>query len=168
MADGGRSRVGLAVSSKCVIVTMAYEECGLAGYEFDVTHEELKTGLRRLDTMMAEWQPSLPLGYNGGAGIGQGNLDDPSGIPDYAVDVAAKYLALRIAPTMGKALDGPARYALTVGMRNLYAQASFVPAMALPRGTVRGSGNRRLSRSPFIIDDSAAATQPIGTLGLGS
>jgi hypothetical protein len=156
-----------STSTKRQIVTGAYEECSLAGYEFDITPEEQVAALRQLDAIMREWQPSLPLGYNFPASIGSGDLDDPSGIPDYAFDVACKYLALRVMPKMGKSMSGESRYALAAGLNVLRAQASFIPNATLPATTVRGSGNRwRNAYRPFITNDIANSSPSLGTLSL--
>ena len=146
---------------------MAYEEASLAGYEFDVTPEELSTALRRLDALMAEWEPTIALGYNFPAIFGTGDLNDPSGIPDFAIDVAAKYLALRIAPMMGKTYSAESRYALAAGMRDLRARTVVVPTATLPRTTPRGTGNRWLSRwMPYVLNDNANVVPTLQPLTL--
>lgn len=158
-----------STSTKRQIVNGAHEECSLAGYEFDLTPDELAAALRSLDALMYEWQPTLPLGYNFPASIGSGDLDDASGIPDFAFDVACKYLALRVMPKIGKSMSGETRYALAAGMIALRAQASFIPRATLPDGTTRGAGNRwRSSQQPFISGDSANASPTLGALSLAS
>jgi len=130
-------------STKRQIVDMAYEECALAGYEFDVTPEELQSALRRLDTLMAEWQGSgLRMGYNFPASIGTGNLDDWSGVPDACMDTAAKYLALRIAPRMNKALGSEARQARAAGMVALRTYCMTPVERQLSVNTPYGAGNK--------------------------
>lgn len=158
-----------STSTKRTIVTMAYEESSLAGYEFDVTPEELVTALRRLDALMAEWEPTIALGYNFPAVFGNGDLDDLSGIPDFAIDVAAKYLALRISPMMGKTYSAESRYALAAGMRDLRAKTAVVPVSTLPITTPRGMGNRYLSRwQPFIGNDGLNALPTLQSLTLSA
>jgi hypothetical protein len=41
--------------TKRQFVTSAFEEIGLADYVFDLQPEQLEGALRRLDSMMAEW-----------------------------------------------------------------------------------------------------------------
>ena len=130
-------------STKRQIVDMAYEECALAGYEFDVSPEELQSALRRLDALMAEWQATgLRLAYNFPASIGTGNLDDWSGVPDGALDVSAKYLALRIAPRMNKAFGAEARRALASGMVALRTLCAVPVERQLAVNTPYGAGNK--------------------------
>ncbi|MET0195519.1 MAG: hypothetical protein ABW200_19350, partial [Hyphomicrobiaceae bacterium] len=51
--------------SKQAIIALAYEECGVAAADFDVTGEEYATGLRRLNALMADWKAQgLDLRYN--------------------------------------------------------------------------------------------------------
>src|SRR6185437_322541 len=65
-----------STATKRVIVEMAFEEIGLAGYEFDTTAEEYASALRRLDAIMAEWRTSsLDIGYNAPAVVGGSDLD---------------------------------------------------------------------------------------------
>lgn len=157
----------VSTATKRAVVEMAYEECSLAGYEFDRTPEEYFTGLRRLDALMREWEPTLPLGYNFPDAFGGGDLDEPIGIPDQALDVAAKYLALRIYPVMGKEMAPTSVYALSAGLSALRAQAQFVPRVTLPAYTVRGMGNAPWSIwSPFIRGDDINANLTVQTLAL--
>jgi P22 tail accessory factor len=157
----------VSTATKRTIVEMAYEENSLAGYEFNYTPEELFTGLRRLDALMREWQPTLPLAYNFSDTFGGGDLDEPAGIPDQAIDVAAKYLALRINPVMGKDMNNASVYALAAGLSALRAQALFVPTVKLPDRTPRGIGNRPWSIwSPFVRNNGAPANLTAQTLAL--
>ncbi len=130
-------------STKRQIVDMAYEECAMAGYEFDVTPEELQSALRRLDALMAEWQATgLRLAYNFPASIGTGNLDDWSGVPDAALDISAKYLAMRIAPRMNKGLGAEARQARAAGMVALRTLCAVPVERRLSVNTPYGAGNK--------------------------
>jgi len=142
IADGV---VPLAPSTcaKRAVCEMAFEECGLAGYEFDKTPEEWQSALRRLDALQAEWRSSgLDLDYNAPAVLGDGDLDDASGIPDDAVNATALSLALRICPPLGKAWSAESRIAYTVSMDLLRARYLSKPERALPAGTPRGAGNK--------------------------
>jgi hypothetical protein len=130
-------------STKRQLVDMAYEECALAGYEFDVSPEELQSALRRLDALMAEWKvQGIDIGYNAPAAFGQGQLSDWSGIPDWAANTAAMWLALRIAPRMNKGMGAEARQARAAGMVALRAKTQVVPAMALRPWTPYGAANK--------------------------
>ena len=147
-----------ATTTKQTLVNMAYEECALAGYEFDVSPEELQSALRRLDGLMAEWKvQGIDIGYNAPAAFGQGQLSDWSGVPDWAANVAAMYLALRIAPRMNKSMGPAAQRALASGMVALRAKTQVVPEISLKPWTPYGAGNKIWSLYyPFVRSDLAA------------
>lgn len=147
MADWGPS-----TSTKRQIVEMAYEECSLASYEFNVTPEELFSGLRKLDAMMAEWsQSSKDLEYNAPAVFGGGDLEDASGIPDAAIQGVAINLAMAIAPAMAKTMSAETRLRLSKSMAVIRAMCAQRPDRGWGRSTVSGAGNRlRNWGSPFM------------------
>lgn len=147
-----------STTTKRVLVNMAFEEMTLAGYEFDATPEEQASTMRRLDALMAEWATaSLDLGYNFPATFGQGDLEDPTNIPDATVNTVIMQLALRSAPSIGKTLSPESRKALADGMIALRTAYAVIPRVSFPDGTVRGSGRSPWGRRwPFIVGDSGA------------
>jgi hypothetical protein len=154
----------VSTASKRAIVDMAYEECSLAGYEFDRTPEEFFTGLRRLDALMREFEPNVPLGYNYPDSFGQGSLDDPAGIPDEAIGAVVKLLAVDIMPTMGKTASAETRFR---GMQALVAMRKnvVVPTVRYPNTTARGAGGRWLSTwQPFFQGQPRTPTAQVLTL----
>lgn len=148
------SALGPSTSTKRQIIEMAYEECSLAGYEFNVTPEELFSGLRKLDALMAQWaQSSKDLGYNFPDTFGGGDLEDVSGIPDAAINGASISLAMAIAPAMGKAMSAESRARLSKAMTVIGAMCAKRASVGWARDTVAGAGNRRLGwgwNSPFM------------------
>lgn len=152
MVRDNASAFGPSTSTKRQIVEMAYEECSLAGYEFNVTPEELFSGLRKIDALMAEWaQSSKDLGYNFPATFGGGDLEDVSGIPDAAVQGAAISLAMAIAPAMGKQMSGETRARLAKSMSVISTMCAQKSVQGWGRNTVVGAGNRRWGyASPFM------------------
>lgn len=143
---------GPSTSTKRQLIQMAQEECALSGYEFDVTPEELFSGLRKLDAMMAEWRSTnKDLNYNAPATFGGGDLDDYSGIPDAAISGVSISLALAMAPNMGKRLSVESRQRLATSMNAVRAICARVNDVAWARGTVAGAGNRyRYTLDPFM------------------
>lgn len=84
--------------TKGAFVTAALSELGIADYEFDITPEEVSSGVRRLDAMMAHWSDKgLTLSYNSGGGP-----DEDSGVPSIADEAVITNLAIRLAPSYGK------------------------------------------------------------------
>lgn len=146
-----------ATATKRQVVEMAFEEIGLAGYEFDATPQEQASALRRLDGLMAEWKggQSLDLGYLFPASFGGSDLDEPSGLPDASINTVAIYLALRVMPAIGKSMTAETRLAMASGMQALRTYKAVIPTVPLPIATVRGAGaqKRWLRRLPFTGQD---------------
>lgn len=140
--------------SKADIIQMAREECATAGFDFEATAEEDASALRRLQSMLAEWEDNqgIALGYNFAAN-GYGSVEDDSGIPRGALEAVSCYLALRLAPNMGKMLSSESKQAMTRSMSALRAAYQAIPPMQLARNTIRGAGsNRRWSfGTPFFV-----------------
>lgn len=143
-------------ATKRALVEMAFEEIGLAGYEFNASPEEYSSAMRRMDALMREWASpgvGIDVGYNFPAVIGMGDLDEVSGIPDEAVNTVILKLALRIMPVIGKSMSPETRLAMAEGWTALRATYAKRPQMALPRKTLRGAGNKPWSTwSPFMGD----------------
>lgn len=132
-----------STTKKRAIIELAYEEISLSEYEFDTTPEEMASGLRKLDALMAELNGpgnALIIPYNFPPGIGQGDLDDESYIPDFGVAAIAIQLAVRIAPAIGKTMSAESRRTLQYGMNALRAATAYIPDRQLPAGTIRGAG----------------------------
>lgn len=129
--------------SKRTIIQLAYEEMGMAGYEFEISPEEEASALRRLQIMMAELEDeeNIALGYYY-IPNGYGSGDELSGIPAGAVNAVATLLAFRLAPSQGKAMSGESKAALSRAMTTLRGKYTTIPSMLLGRQTIRGAGSR--------------------------
>lgn len=125
------------------IIDLAYEECGLAAAEFERTPEEMKAGLRRLNAMMME-APFSALGYALPA-YGDGDLNERSGLLDKYIPAVVGFLALKLAPGLGKSLSAEQRAALSKSMATLRAEIATVPELAMRPGVYLGEGNNTLS-----------------------
>lgn len=122
------------------LIQMAYEECGQAGYEFEIEPEEYAYALRRLDALMAQWQArGIDLGY-AFPDTGPASAQEESGIPASATNTVALALAMSLAPGIGKTMPQEARARLAQGMALLPRQAP--QPMQLGRQTICGAGNR--------------------------
>ena len=81
----------------------ALEEIGLASFAYDATAEELTGAMRRLDSMMAEWNArGVRIGYPIPDGPATGALTDETSVPDSAWEAVVTNLAIRLAPSYGK------------------------------------------------------------------
>lgn len=101
--------------TKGELVSAALNELGIADYEFDISPDELETGVRRLDSMMAQWSAiGAVLNYP----FGELDSATDSGIPDVAEEAVITNLAIRLASSYGKQPDpillGTARTSKTV------------------------------------------------------
>lgn len=143
--------------TKRQIVMEAYGELALAGYEFDITPEEVQTALRRLDTMMASWEGlGIQVGYAFPASPDDSDPDTPSGLPDKAVETVYLNLAARLAAGAGKALSPDTKRNAQTGYAVLLSAAAKPRQQQLPSTLPIGAGNRpwRVLGSPFFPQPS--------------
>lgn len=132
---------GPSTATKRDLISLIFEECGQAGYEFDTTPEEQASALRKVDLLMNQWRvQGLDLNYNFPARIGQGDPDTQTGIPDYALDTVAMFAALRVAPGMGKSLSAESKMAMKQGYNMLISTINPIPTASLPGRTALGQG----------------------------
>lgn len=138
--------------TKRTIVEMAWEDCGIPGYQFDATAEENASAVRRLDAMMREWQArSVDLGYFFPTAVGTSDPDDPSLVPDTAITGIAGQLAMRLAPAMGKTISKEGRIAANQAFIAIQASTQLLPNMQPDRNTPRGAGMRWSTWQPYVI-----------------
>jgi hypothetical protein len=131
------------------IIEMMREFCGQAGFEFELSPEEVASDLRLLDTMMAEWPWKL-------TGYARGNSlpDEPSGLAEEDVPAVFMELALRRAPALGKSMGPEARSSMGRSYTALTARYSTILSQPLAPNTVRGSGAPWGRRVPFINESA--------------
>ena len=89
--------------TKLDLIGAAFEEIGLAGYEFDLTADEQSSALRRMDALAALWDSlGIRVGYALPSTPGGSDINDQSGVTDNAYQAFYTNLALRLAPPFGK------------------------------------------------------------------
>jgi hypothetical protein len=132
------------VTKKLELIHAAYAELGLANYVFDLQPEEITTALHRLDRMMAQLDAmGVRIGYNLPPSASASSSNDEACIPDWAEDPVITNLALRIAPTIPKAVAPDTRIAAKNGWNALLVGNYEIPEMQYPRHLPIGTGNRR-------------------------
>lgn len=142
---------------KSSLVEGGYEYCGLNGIEFERTPEEMTTGLRHLNALMAELAgDGVDLGFDFPT-YGAGTLEEPSGIPDHAVAAVHQLLGQRLAAAIGATLSEDARAALAKSYQGLRSRTASAPptqdtGRRMPSSGVR-HGNRRVFTTIPIPDD---------------
>jgi subtilisin family serine protease len=138
-------------ATKRTIVQMAFEGCGLPGYSFTASADEISSAVRRLDAMMRMYSTSYDFGYNFPSVLGQSDPDDASGLTDNCVIGVAGKLARQFAPSLGKSLSPDFQRDTAEAWNMAVASVVRVPRAILPRTTPRGSGNRFMWQ-PFIVE----------------
>jgi hypothetical protein len=128
--------------AKSVLVEGAYEFCGLNGQEYERTPEEMVTGLRRLNALMALLaKKGINLNFDFPT-YGQGLLEEPSGIPDDAVEPITALLAKRLAPSLGANLTPEAMGIAATAMSDLMANYAMAPIARTPAAILPSAGVR--------------------------
>lgn len=140
--------INVAGRPKRDLVEMMREFCGQAGFDFELTPEEVASDLRLLDTMMAE-HPFNLMGYSA-ASYGAGLPEDPSGIADIDVQAVVSNLAIRRAGGLGQGLSPEARATASTTYNSACSRYATVPTARLAPNTPRGSGAAWWGLSPYI------------------
>lgn len=135
--------------TKRQLVEAAMAEIGLASYAFDLMPEQREGALRRLDSMMAEWNGrGLRLGYPVPDNPSESDIDDSSNVPDAAWEAIITNLALRVAPSYGKQVNVETKITARHSLNTLLARAAMPSEMKLHE-MPSGAGNKNID-SPFI------------------
>lgn len=140
--------------TKRQFVYAALEEIGMASYVFDMSPEDLERGLRRLDTMMAEWNgKGIRLGYPIPGSPQDSDLDELSEVPDSANEAIITNLGIRLAPSYGKTVSPDTKFIAKQAYNTVLARATFPPKMQLPTSMPSGAGNKPLSgnQSTYLL-----------------
>ena len=139
--------------SKRQFVTSALEEIGIASYSFDVSPEQLESALRRLDSMIADWNgKGIRLGYPLPSSPEFSDIDAESEVPDSANEAIITNLAIRIAPSYGKQLMPETKITARDAYQTLLNRATLPPQQQMPGSMPAGAGNKpwRVYDDPFI------------------
>lgn len=136
------------------LVSKAFEENSLAGFNFDIDPDEAQATCVTLDAMMAEWNArGIQLGYPLADGPNGSNLDDVTNLPAYAVAPVYMNLAKRMAASNGKALSNPQLEIANSGFKLLLSKAAMPGPAQYPNTLPVGAGNKRWQRNivrPFF------------------
>lgn len=138
--------------TKRQFIEQALDEIGIAPFTYELTSEQLSSALRRLDTMMAQWNSQgLRLGYPLPASPGNSSLDEASGVPDSANEAIILNLAVRLSASYGKQLMPQTQIAAKKAYDTLCALFAGPIEMSLP-AMPAGAGNKpwRDYGNPFL------------------
>lgn len=89
--------------TKKELINLAFEEIGIASYNFDIQPEQYISALKRLDSLISVWQSKgLELDYLSSDPINGASLEDEAILSDLAIKPAYSNLALDLCPMFGK------------------------------------------------------------------
>ena len=149
--------------SKRQFIEAALEEIGLASYVFDLQPQQVESALRRLDTMMAEWNAKgIRLAYPLPSSPQFSDVDTESEVPDSANDAIITNLALRLAPSYGKQVMPGTLTAAKTGYNTLLSRATAPIEQQLPGTMPAGAGNK-----PWRVYDNAFLRGPVDPVTVG-
>lgn len=145
--------------TKGELALSALEELGIAEYEFDISVEQKKAVIKRLDSMMAEWygkgiKISFPISK-----VEDSSVDDETGIPDWAWEAVITNLAIRIAPSYGKTVSMETRIAAKNSYNVLCKNFVEPKEMQLP-SIPKGAGYKNTD-SPFTPPPEDTFVEPV-------
>lgn len=128
--------------TKKELIEMAFEEIGLANYNFDLQPEQFQSGLKRLDLMMATWNNrGIRIGYPLSSSPSTSNLNDDTQVRDTALEAIYSNLALKIAPSFGKTVSMDLKINARSTYLNLLRDTSEINERQLTK-LPRGAGNK--------------------------
>jgi hypothetical protein len=134
--------------TKRQLIESALGELGLASYTFDLMPEQIDSALRRMDSMLAEWNAKgIRLGYSIPDSPELSDVEADSGLSDSAWEAVITNLAIRVAPGFGKAIHPATAATARAAYNTLLARAAFPSKMKLP-SMPSGSGNKSFDE-PF-------------------
>ena len=147
---------------KLDIVDLAFQEIGIASYEFDLNPQESNGALRQLDLMMATWNKrGIRVGYPIPSSPNESDLDQDIDIPDNAFEAMYLNLAVRISAGFGKQLSGETRIAASRTYQELLSSQIRPIEQALDnRAVPSGAGNKpwRFNGDPFLVKQKPPIT----------
>lgn len=140
--------------TKRQLIEAAMTELGLASYSFDSMPEQTEAALRRLDSMMAEWNArGIRLNYAIPSAPEDSDIDADSNVPDSAWEAIIVNLAIRLAPSYGKNVSVDtkitARHALNTLMAR-FAMPSEIKLPSMPAGAGQKSTDMPFTPSPTV------------------
>jgi len=153
--------------TKRQFVLQAYEEIGLAVYAYDLSPEQLQSGMKKMDAMIATWNGrGIRLGYPIPSNPQNSDLDQMTEVPDSANEAIYLNLALRIAPSFGKIITLETRQSAHQAYQVLLSRAVMPNEMQIS-GLPKGAGYKAIDNSPFLDKPSnPILTGQDGTLDL--
>ncbi len=129
--------------TKQQFVEAAFEELGLADYVHDLETDDLQAAVRRLDSMMAEWNAKgIRLSYPLVNNPENTSLTTETTVPDEANEAIITSLAIRLAPSFGKTVSQDTKMVAKQGYNTLMSRAALPDEMQFQSTLPLGAGNK--------------------------
>lgn len=130
--------------TKREFIEQAYDEIGLASYVYNLTAEQLQSALRRMDSMLAQWNAKgIRISYPLPGSPSESSLDSATNVPDSANEAIYTNLAIKIAPSHGKVVSQETKNTARESYTTLLSRATNPATMQLPGTMPSGAGNNR-------------------------
>lgn len=128
--------------TKRKFILAAYDEIGLAGYQYDLTPEMLNAALGRLDSMMSTWYAlGIDIGYPLPVPT-DSDLDDETEIAVGNNEAVYLNLAIRLSSKHGKMLSVETKTQARKAYDRLLVAAIDTTEMQMPGTMPRGAGSK--------------------------
>lgn len=137
-------------------VSAALEEIGLSSYAVDIPPEMEQIALRRLDTMLAEWNAQ---GVRLGWPISSSAIIDPevdTGTTDKARAAIISGLAVRLSGPFGKAIAPQTVEQASRAFSTLVRDSVQFPEMQMPACFPAGAGTQHIDGRVFLDSPETA------------
>jgi hypothetical protein len=146
--------------SKRQLVLAALGEIGMSSSLFDLSADQIEEALGRLDAMVAEWNGrGVRLGYLIPGDPKGSVLGADSGIPDWAYDAVITNLAIRLAPSYGKAVSLETKATARQGWNTVLAR-SVAPVEMRLDALPAGAGNKGETFTETPEDEQVKRPEP--------
>jgi hypothetical protein len=129
--------------TKRQLIEEAFAEIGLADYVFDLQPEQLQRALRRMDTMIKQWEAkNIFVGYPIPGSPEDSLLDEETNLLQSAEEAVITNLAVRIAPAYGKQAMPETKIIAQRAYDSLLNDTVTVIERQLPVNTPMGAGTK--------------------------
>jgi len=144
--------------TKKQLIIAAFDEIGIASYEFDLQQGQYESALNKLDSMMASWNgKGIRLGYPLSSSQEASELDGDSLVPDWSYEAVYLNLALRLAPSFGKVVMPELKQHAKDAYDLIVTRTNEMPKVRLS-GMLSGQGSK-----PWRNSATTISTTPIPT-----
>jgi len=122
-------------------IEAALTEIGLADFVYDLTPADLQSALRRLDSMMAQWEVrGIRVSYPSASTQAGSDVDAVTSVPEAANEAIITNLAKRLAPSYGKTVSAETLATARAAIAGLTTFTARIPEMQFPSTLPRGAG----------------------------